>query len=164
MNAIPQSVTEKKITKTTKTIIINLPNTSQNLFYYEYNRRSKLFRRYSAPQRMNQRCMDRTGPVVFQKNTYSESYKGKHTCFFQSKLRSFGKKLKRDHPDCISKAPKNKHTPRVFDLTKNRFQNKKMKRLHKENHLGIERNGTFFLLLRRFLNYPIWSSHCMAAM
>ena len=113
-----------------------------------------LFRRYSGPQRMNQRCMDQTGPVVFHTNTYSESYKGKHTWFFQRKLRKFGKKLKRDHPNCISKAPKNKHRPRAFHLTKNRFQNKKMKRFHKGNHFRLERNGTFFLLFHRFFKLP----------
>ena len=63
------------------------------------------------------------------------------------------KNLKKDHPDCISIAPKNKHRPRVFDLTKNRFQ-KKMKRFHKGNHFKFERNGTFFLLLRRFFKLP----------
>ena len=57
-------------------------------------------------------------------------------------------------PVCISKAPKNKHMPRVFDLTKNRFQNKKMKRFHKKNHFRLKRNGTFFLLLRRFFKLP----------
>ena len=55
---------------------------------------------------------------------------------------------------CISKAPKNKHMPRVFDLKKNRFQNKKMKRFHKKNHFRLQRNGTFFLLLRRFFKLP----------
>ena len=53
-------------------------------------------------------------------------------------------------PVCISKAPKNKHMPRVFDLTKNRFQ--KNEKIPQEK--SFERNGTFFLLLRRFFKLP----------
>ena len=57
-------------------------------------------------------------------------------------------------PVCISKAPKNKHRPRVFDLTKNRFQNKKNEEIPQKNHFRLQRNGTFFLLLRRFFKLP----------
>ena len=83
--------------------------------------------------------------------------------FLEASWNNLEKKLKRDHPNCISKAPKNKHRPRVFDLTKNRFRNKKWKDSTKKIILNLNGMGLSFYCSADFLNYPIWSSHCMAA-
>ena len=112
-----QSPTKKKF-KTTKTIIINLSNTSQNLFYYTYNRRSKLFHRYSGPQRMNQPCMEQNQPCM-----------------------------------CLKSSKKQAQAASIW-LDKKSFPKQKNEEIPQKNHFRLQRNGTFFLLLRRFFKLP----------
>ena len=59
-----------------------------------------------------------------RKTTIANHTKENILDFLEASWNKLEKKLKRDHPNCISIGPKNKHRPRVFDLTKNRFQKK----------------------------------------
>ena len=103
--------------------------------------------------------MDQSGPVVFQKNTYSESSR-KTYLIFPKKVEIIWKKTEKTPSRLYLKSSKEQAQAASIWLDKKSFpKQKKMKRFHKENRFRLERNGTFFLLLRRFFKLPPFGVH-----